>query len=163
VYDGRDARDVILGTNSGLSKHVCLFFYGGAAGTKTPSAASCVVAGRRYKAHWATGPGLGGCINCSKILYPDVPLLFDIEVDPSEAYPLVSDNKMPKGDLASVVTAIVAAYNHEVATFTINGLVAPPDGPHEGKDMYGVCCDRATKGANATCDCNGPPSSLRFH
>ena len=33
VYDGRDATDVILGTNGGKSKHICLFFYGGAACT----------------------------------------------------------------------------------------------------------------------------------
>ena len=90
------------------------------------------------KAHWATGPGLGGCANCTKQTYPtDAPLLFDIEQDPSEAYPL-------KGvDGGAVVAAISAAYNHEVATFSTGTLVPPPDGPHEGKNMYGVCCDRA--------------------
>jgi arylsulfatase A len=149
VFDGRDGTDVLLGTNGGKSKHECLFFYGGAAGGAGPSAASCVVDGKRYKAHWATGPGLGGCTDCTKIKYPaDKPLLFDIEVDPSEAYPMTGAQ--------DVLTPIVAAYQHELATFTKEKLIAPPDGPHEGKNMYGVCCDRVQKGANATCDCDGP-------
>ena len=52
-------------------------------GTARPSAARY----GPFKAHWATGPGLGGCtpgpgapVGCDKKLYPDVPLLFNVEV-----------------------------------------------------------------------------------
>ena len=40
-----------------------LFFYGGAAGVTIPSAARL----GPYKAHWATGPGLGGCASASEL------------------------------------------------------------------------------------------------
>lgn len=86
VYDGKEATAILLKPGqSGKSLHQCLFFYGGAGSQRNgkygPTAARC----GKYKAHWATGPGLGGCDGCKKISYPDVPLLFDIEVDPSEA------------------------------------------------------------------------------
>ena len=52
-------------------------------GTARPSAARY----GPFKAHWATGPGLGGCtpgpgapVGCDKKEYPDVPLLFNVEV-----------------------------------------------------------------------------------
>ena len=64
---------------------------------------------------------------------------------------------MPKdAELKAAVQAINAAFDKEQATFTRGTLVAPPDGPHEGPNMYGVCCDRAEKGKDATCDCSGP-------
>ena len=40
----------------------------------------------------------------------------------------------------------------EIKTFEFGKLIPPPDGPGEGPDKYGVCCDRA-KG----CDCDGRP------
>ena len=47
-----------------------------------------------FKAHWATGPGLSGCkpspsapIGCAKKRYPDVPLLFNVEVGWPETRP----------------------------------------------------------------------------
>jgi len=63
-----------------------------------------------------------------------------------------------EGALATAVKEIISAYNSEVQTFTVGTLVPAPDGPHEGPDMYGVCCDRIERGKNATCDCNGPVS-----
>jgi hypothetical protein len=108
-----DASGILYG---GASRHSCLFFYGGAAskrnGKPGPSAARC----GKWKAHWATGPGLGGCEGCTKESYPEVPLLFDIEEDPSEAYPLTDGQSMPKdAAVADAVRQINAAFDHEQA------------------------------------------------
>ena len=47
------------------------------------------------QAYWATGPGLGGCKwpTCQKINYPpEAPLLFNVQIDPSEGIPLANAN-----------------------------------------------------------------------
>lgn len=146
TYDGRDMSKILL--DKGKSQHETLFFYGGGGGCnwRGPSAMRY----GEYKAHFSTGPGLSGCKNCEHICYCKDPannncdiLLFNIREDPSEAYPV--NNK------TDVVNAVVAALQHEMATFTYGKLVAPPDGPGEGPGKYGVCCDRE-KG----CDCSGP-------
>jgi len=87
-----------------------------------------------------------------------VPLLFNVEEDPSEAYPLTHTNAAmgEDDDIDAAVKAINYAFDREQATFTRGSLVAPPDGPNEGPSMYGVCCDRDQKGKDATCDCSGP-------
>ena len=50
----------VLLKDDGKSKHDVLFFYGGArTGTEGgPSAARMGC----WKAHWGTGPGMGGCV-----------------------------------------------------------------------------------------------------
>jgi hypothetical protein len=109
------------------------------------------------------GPGLGGCSGCTKKEYPNVPLLFNIEEDPSEAYPLTEDDKMPTDPgLVAVIREINAAYKHEKATFVHGKLVAPPLMPDEIKSLPGVCCDATKDGGSkapqdATCDCDGAP------
>ena len=126
-------------------------------GTARPSAARY----GPFKAHWATGPGLGGCtpgpgapVGCDKKEYPDVPLLFNVEVDPSEAYALTTNNTMPHDPmLQQVVHALQAAYTAELQKVVPQPSPPAPDGPGEGPGTYGVCCDRA-KG----CDCDGKPS-----
>eukprot|EP00939_MAST-03C_sp_MAST-3C-sp1_P003176 g3176.t1 len=149
VIDGRDMLDIL--TKDGKSKHDALFFYGGAtcddaAASKGPSA----VRFGSYKAHFATGPGLSGCTNCTKVCHcPDpaddktcLPLLFNVRRDPSEAYPLSGSA------YEDVVPDILAAYRTELATFEHGTLVPAPDQPGEGPGRYGVCCDR-----NRSCDC----------
>jgi hypothetical protein len=125
----------------------------------------------RYKAHWITGPGLGGCNSlvplCSTTGKPacqfrcnlpaDAPLLFDIAADPSEAFPLygVANTSMGDGtapldptsfsdadEIKQVVATLVAARKNEMATFPKGRLVAPPNLPGEGQGRYGICCDR---------------------
>jgi len=141
VYDGKDMLDVLL-NDDGKSKHEHLFFYGGAScdNVKGPSAMRY----ERYKIHFATGPGLGGCANCPKVCYCSDPqndtscrpLMFDILSDPSEAYPL-------EGDLyESLISNVLDLYREELKTFTFGTLVPAPDGPGEGPGKYGVCCDR---------------------
>ena len=67
-------------------------------------------------------------------------LLFNVRVDPSEAYPL---------DDADVKATILKKLQTELKTFTWGKLVAPPDEPGEGPNQYGVCCSRALD-----CDCS---------
>lgn len=147
VYDGRDASEILF-NDQGKSKHEFLWIYNGnAAGTHGPSA----VRFGTFKAHWVTGPGLGGCkfgngTQCPTVKYLDRPLLFNIDEDPSEAYPLHGS------EYDNVIKTIQTAYNKEKSTFWWGKLYAEPDEPGEGPDKYGVCCDRA-KG----CDCNGKP------
>lgn len=92
VYDGRDMSDVLLKLNA-PSPHTVLWLYNQDPHMVTDGGPS---AGRmgRWKAHWATGPGLGGCSQpgCKKVEYPlEQPLLFDVVADPSEAYPLAGN------------------------------------------------------------------------
>jgi arylsulfatase A len=138
VYDGKDMSDVILQAK-GKSKHDFLFFYGGCGGHAKPSS----VRHGKWKAHWCTGPGLGG--QDKKITY-DTPLLFNVEKDPSEAEPVSTD----KGEGKTVVEEIMAAYANEVATFTTQNLIAEPDEEGEGPGHYAVCCD-----VSQNCKCDG--------
>ena len=149
VYDGRDATDVILG--NGKSKHEFLFLYGGyACDEQQPSA----VRYGKFKAHFATGPGVGGCSvdpepTCKSVCHrkkgsTGTPLLFNVDEDPSESYPLSAS------DYATVIAEVNAAFDKEVATgMTWGTLIPAPDGPGEGPGTYGVCCSRAEE-----CDCN---------
>ena len=75
---------------------------------------------------WCTGPGLGGCKNCSSIQYDtSTPLIFNVGQDPSEAAPLEGN------DAAPFQAQAVAAYTTEVATFTREQLISPPGQPDE--------------------------------
>merc|ERR1719247_1937578 len=142
VYDGRDMSDVLL-KDDGKSKHDVLFFYGGAR-TETHGGPSAARMGC-WKAHWGTGPGLGGCkigagvkdTQCPSFQYPvEKPLLFNICVDPSEGIPLAgalpsgsnpgpSPVPVSQADIDAAVSRFVKAYNKEVATFTHGHLIEP--------------------------------------
>ncbi len=152
VIDGRDMSGVLM--DKGKSKHEFLFFYGGCGGPEKGTKGPSAVRYGKYKAHFCTGPGLGGCDGCEKQYY-DPPLLFNVEEDPSEAYPLT--NSSDPGD-QSAIKDIKDALANEIATFTWGKLVAPAPLPSEmynGTAYYGVCCDRAK-----SCQCDGPPRSF---
>lgn len=145
TYDGRDMSDVLLKAN-GKSKHDFLFHYGGCSRNGFP--ATCRHG--KWKAHWCTGPGLGGCTNCTTIKYGDhAPLLFNVEKDPSESTPVNS----PDIEASEALQRILKAFAMEKATFVHQQNTPLPDGPNEGPGLYGVCCDRSKN-----CDCNGAPS-----
>ncbi|KAL3910572.1 MAG: hypothetical protein SGPRY_009006 [Prymnesium sp.] len=154
-FDGKSMLPILL--HDQPSAHEMLWFYGGAAGFSKPSA----VRYGPFKAHWATGPGLSGCkpapsapIGCPKKEYPDVPLLFNVEVDPSEAYALTDNNTMPNDPmLQGVVKTLQKAYELQVKRLVSHHSPPAPDEPGEGPGRYGVCCDRAKN-----CDCDGAPS-----
>ena len=162
IYDGVDQSSVWFdgaGTSARDEAHDCLFFFGGPYGADAPSAARC----GPYKLHYATGPGLAGCDGCEKKYY-DPPMVFQVEVDPSEQFPLTKNNTRHYADAAiNDVLAMAAkslkAYSATYAAGVLtpeNGGVAP-DADAEvvnGTALYGVCCDRQ---AADTCDCDGKP------
>lgn len=174
---------------AGSSYGRVLFFYGGGDDGATPTADS---GGRRvvlptaantrptaarigpYKAHFVTGPGLGGCgcvagikletdkchrpaapAGCPFVSYDVAPLIFQIEHDPSEAHPLVSNNTLPRDPARrALVDAIWEAYDAEVLGMRPYTAPMAPEEPGEGPGKFGVCCDR-NKGD--TCMCTGEP------
>ncbi|KAH8044359.1 sulfuric ester hydrolase [Aureococcus anophagefferens] len=162
IYDGVDQSSVWFGgagTSARDEAGDCLFFFGGPHGADAPSAARC----GPYKLHYATGPGLAGCDGCEKQYY-DPPMVFQVEVDPSEQFPLTKNNTHHYADAAiNDVLAMAAkslkAYSATYAAGELtpaNGGVAP-DADAEvvnGTALYGVCCDRQ---AADTCDCDGKP------
>jgi len=155
IFDGRDMSSVLL-NSTGKSKHDFLFFYGGCMmkghGESIAKGPAAVRYGE-WKAHWCTGPGPGTPEDPVKH-YSKFPLLFHITKDPSEANPLNPQGDMPAGSKAQqAMRDIQAAYEVERRTFVYGRLTAEPDGPGEGPDKYGLCCDRTRQ-----CDCDGPPS-----
>uniref|UniRef100_A0A6V2EEX6 Sulfatase N-terminal domain-containing protein n=1 Tax=Ditylum brightwellii TaxID=49249 RepID=A0A6V2EEX6_9STRA len=148
VYDGLDMSNVLLGKNGGKSDHDFLFFYGYCSGEPYWTISS--VRHGKYKAHWCTMPGLGlGHIKGENITQYDPPLLFNIDKDPSEAYP-ISFNEMPtQPEDAAAMQRILKAYAMEKATFEYGRITPEPDQPGEGPGKYGVCCDRSND-----CHCN---------
>jgi len=148
--DGKSMLKIIK--DEGPSDHDVLFFYASNMDNSGPTAARV----GPYKAHWVTSPGIGGCPSkaCTKLQYPArFPLLFNVEEDPSEAFPLcrtdVTDvNITSCAAYSDVLNKIHAAYENELATFTWGHITPVP-----GAGPWGVCCSRS-KG----CDCNGKPS-----
>jgi len=148
AYDGRDMSDVLLKPD-GKSLHEFLFHYGACMQSGSPA----TVRHGKWKAHWCTGPGIGGCSGCKTIVYNDSsPLLFNVEVDPSEAHPVHAHTSK---EAAAAIQRIVRALAMEKATFVHQVNTPLPDGSGEGPGLYGVCCDRSKN-----CDCSGRPSHL---
>jgi len=139
VYDGRDMNDILF-KHQGKSKHKFLFFYDSNRSLSQKKPSSCRWGS--YKAHWWTASGLtGGHENPT--FYPNPPLLFNVDVDPSEAYPLTVNNTQPKDDyIKIIVQQFQDAYAEEVRTFNFNNPPPEPDQPYEAGDKYGLCCDR---------------------
>ena len=156
AYDGKSMVPIILADGPGSSSHDYLFFYV-QANSVTPTSARH----GPFKAHWRTAPGLGECVvgpeapaGCPVVTYT-IPLIFNVDVDPSEAYPLVRNDTMPTDPaLVKLVQGFQAAYAKEVSTLHPTSAPPEPDGPGEGPGRYGVCCDEAKQ-----CDCDGKPSS----
>jgi arylsulfatase A len=147
VLDGRDMVDILMHPN-GKSKHDFLFIYGSCS-QHHPVRSIMAVRHGPYKAHFCTAPGLGGR-NQDSTVYDTFPLLFNIDHDPSEAFPLSEGNKLPEDpDARAATMRIMRAYAMERATFEYGHIPPLPDGPGEGPDNYGLCCNRAT---NCSCE-----------
>ena len=155
--DGADFSQILL-HDAAASEHEILWFYGIPHGAMGNASAAPVAA--RYgpfKAHWQTGPGIGGCspspaapAGCPTKLYPNGPLLFNVEVDPSEAYPLCANTTSPADPrLAAVVRKLHQARARQIETLRPHASPPAPDGPGEGPGRYGICCNRTLK-----CDCD---------
>ena len=139
VFDGRDMASVLAG---GRSKHDFLFFYG-TCHTNEPYYTVTAARHGKYKAHWCTAPGLYTGENITMIkTYTTYPLLFDVDKDPSESEP-ISEGALPTNPMdQAAMERIMKAYVMEKATFAFGKVVPFPDGPGEGPNQYGVCCDR---------------------
>ena len=101
------------------------------------------------RTHFCTAPGLGG--KKSDITHYDkYPLLFNVETDPSEAFPLCTGGSLPSNnpEARAAIMRIMRAYAMEQATFLYGNIPPLPDGPGEGPHHYGLCCSRAS---NCSC------------
>jgi arylsulfatase A len=149
VIDGRDMTDVLL--HDKKSQHDFLFFYGTCFRNKNWDGPYAITAVRhgKYKAHWCTGPGLGGNLDQNKV-YDPYPLLFDVDRDPSESMPISTGQMPQEPEHFDAMERIMKAYAFEKATFTHGSLSPEPDEPGEGPAQYGVCCDR-----EKDCNCLG--------
>lgn len=135
--------------HGGRSQHDLFWLYNARCSDKGEP---CAVRYGPYKAHFVTQPGIGDFSNGPTVTYGlDPPLLFNVDMDPSEANPLTSLHTMPTDpELLDVIGTIKAAYNSSIID-VLPGQVAK--GCQAG--TCGVCCDRAKN-----CDCDGPPSAL---
>lgn len=147
TLDGRDMTEILL-REHGKSKHDFLFIYGNCVKHQPVLGIKAVRHGP-YKAHFCTAPGLGGDSKQTKV-YDKYPLLFNVETDASEAWPLNDENKMPQNaEDRAAVNRIMKAYAMELATFKYGTAEPLPPGPGEGPHRYGLCCNRAT---NCSCE-----------
>lgn len=148
VLDGRDMTDILLREN-GKSEHDFLFFFGFCSG-EWPRPGITSVRHGPYKAHFCTAPGLGG--KKSNIThYNKYPLLFNVEIDPSEAFPICTGEALPRHDpeARAAINRILRAYAMEQATFQYGDIPPLPPSPGEGPHHYGLCCNRAI---NCSCE-----------
>jgi len=148
TLDGRDMTDILLREN-GKSKHDFLFIYGFCNG-EWPRRGVTAVRHGPYKAHFCTAPGLGGNKTDIKRYDDKFRLLFNVEEDPSEAFPICTGESLPKNNpkASAAIMRIMRAYAMEKATFEYGNATNVPDGPGEGPHRYGLCCDRAS---NCSC------------
>ena len=92
----------------------------------------------QYKFHWITSTGLiSGSHTLNHTVFHDPPLVFDVEQDPSEAYPL-SPSELPAG----LIDTVNEARKAHVESFRIRAI-----DPRFGM-KWALCCDRAS---NCTC------------
>jgi arylsulfatase A len=142
TYDGRDMSEILL-QDAGKSKHDFLFFYSTCSGDPYWSVSS--VRHGKYKAHFCTAPGIGPPLppDESMVKRYDPPLLFNVERDPSEAAPISANETPSDPNDRKAMERILKAYAMEKATFQFGDIVPYPDGPGEGPDRYGLCCDRS--------------------
>jgi hypothetical protein len=85
VLDGRDMSAILLDQDGGKSLHDYLFFYNGpkyGEVSREIYAARFVAAGKSYKAHFITGPGLVPGTFAAQT-HHDPPMFFDVVSNPS--------------------------------------------------------------------------------
>jgi len=157
--DGRDISPLLFTLNA-TSPHECLFIYKGTPGLGCPDdhpncpglwAIRCGV----YKIHWVTSATVMGA-NPNDGVFHTPPLIFNIEEDPSEQYPLDNTTKEWK----DAETMFENARTKHLATLT-----PVPNQIAKGQNTdRAVCCDAHSKKTypnypNCTCNPeNFPPN-----
>jgi len=152
VLDGTlSLADAILapGGTSPPSRHSFLPFYNEPA---YGNASHRIFAARygKYKAHWITSPGLGGGMLPYASPVPEAdhsirPLVYDVEADPAEAFPL-PDAALP-ATLLDDLRAAKSAYEGDLTPTAIDAAWG-----YE----YAICCGIGCA-PPCTCDCKGVP------
>ena len=96
VYDGKDMSDLLFGNNK-QEIHECIYMYGGTPNdthscpyqpndTQYPKCAGLwAVRCGHYKVHWITAHN-------SSVVIQDPPLLYNVDIDPSELHPIWPNN-----------------------------------------------------------------------
>ena len=135
VLDGQDFSSVLFSSSFIMEKwrrDVLFPFWNGPDFSKPGTE---IYAGRynQYKIHWITSMGLtAGSHQLNSTVRHDPPLVFDIEMDPGEAFPVLLDPLTMKKIQAQ----------RKMKTFVPNAI-----DPTFGME-WALCCDRAT---NCTC------------
>jgi len=123
IIDGKNFWPIIQGSKSAW-RNDYLFHYSG-------NQVHAVTHGP-YKAHFITAPGLGGCDGCKTITW-NPPLFFNIQTDPSEAYPLTG------AQYNGIIANITSARKSWESTF-VWGQIEQGAGAE-----YAICCDTTKK------------------
>ena len=102
------------------------------------------------KAHWITSPGLApsdaGWTPAAEELEHDPPLVFDVDADPAEAFPVAADD-LPPGALDAFASA-KAAYEAQLAPTAID--------PAWGYE-WALCCGYGCEMDDCECECENLP------
>jgi arylsulfatase A len=149
--DGRDLRPLLTNA-SAPSPHECIFHWKGAPGLGCPADhPACpglwAVRCGPYKLHWVTMDTIGP--TAFKPAFQTPPLLFHLEHDPSEAYPINAST----AEYASARATIEAAADAHRQSVT---PVPNQAGLGQNKTVK-VCCDWESKSKYPTlptCSCN---------
>jgi arylsulfatase A len=141
TIDGRDMSPVLFNEN-GKTSHDCLFIYKGTPDSNLTGlwAVRCGA----YKAHFVTNTHL----KTTPIVH-DPPLLYQLEYDPSEDYPIDSKSS----EYQDAMEIIQAAKAKHEATLT----PVPNQMAMGGNDEYKLCCDpnsQAKYPEYPPCTCN---------
>eukprot|EP00966_Prymnesium_polylepis_P082817 1918125-Prymnesium_polylepis.1 len=152
ALDGRDMSPVLFNASNDASPHDCVYHWRGAPGLSCPDdhpdcpglwAVRCGA----YKAHWVTKDSIGS--DQAVKYYLDKPLLYNLEVDPSEMHPIPSSDPRYAEQMPTIKKAATA---HEAS------IVAVPNQMRLGTEpKLKICCDwNSTRSYPKfpTCTCN---------
>ena len=151
AIDGKDLSDILFNGNE-TSPHECIYHWKGAPGLNCPKAhPACpglwAVRCGAYKLHWVTMDSIGE--HKFSPVFHNPPLIFQLEHDPSEAYPIAANSS----------EYVQARRMIEAAAATHKASVLPvPNQAGLGMDSkLKVCCDPNSKSKypllpECTCD-----------
>jgi len=160
VIDGRDISPLLFTLNA-TTPHECLFIYKGTPGLECPDdhpncpglwAIRCGV----YKIHYVTSSTVDGGKPNNGVFHTP-PLIFNIEEDPSERYPL--DSRTTEWKNANA-TFTKAKRDHEATVTPVPNQIA------KGKSHdVGICCDPESQKKypqypNCTCNPENMPPNV---
>jgi len=156
AIDGKDLSGVLF-DESAKTPHECIFHYKGTPDLKCPIThnASCpgLWAARcgSYKLHYVTSNYSNPVQGSNNGQFHDPPLIFHIEHDPSEKYPLPPGSHEYEAAFANIDNAVNA---HKQGL--VPGKMAPPEMAKGSDPALRICCKSNTTfdGKYPDCTCN---------